>query len=350
MRTLCVVAAVFMMGIQALGQTPTVVFDRPIDDACRLRITSIWTPKYRGSSTSLSVALVDRTDGNLSWEIATVSDDVGYGFEVERATARVVVLSRRDFYGRDSHSVKLFFDTRSKRLLNRFDFETPRDVTFANEEEARRILKVSAAGLTTLREGRVFAAKYDRVAVLPEPFSTFPLPQSTYREFVRARPNLARYGGSSEKDWGLGQEGVGGYQVEDGRLWFGKSFPDAEGETGVGAIGFVDASGKYTFLRIPLIVDWSVQGFLLEPLTLWAGLVHHGEIRAASGGLLQYDRKTGRTRVHTVPDAIHSIARVEGAMFLGTEHGLYVIRDGTITRFRTEPDVKGQFVAISKTM
>jgi hypothetical protein len=112
----------------------------------------------------------------------------------------------------------------------------------------------------------------------------------------------------------------------------------------------VDAGGTYTFLEIPELFDWSVLGFLLEDDTAWVGMVNYPEGATNSGGLLQYDLKTGRAQVHSISDVIHSIVRVEGALFLGTTKGVYILRDGQITRHRAEPDIKGRFIVISENL
>jgi hypothetical protein len=249
--------------VSAQPQHQHQIYDRPINDSLRLRVTVSYATAERdagaccSTSTLVSVLLVDNTNAN--------------------------------------------------RLLNRIDFKTSHDIIFA---------------------------------------VTHPLPQSTYQEFARARPDRVR-GGYAEGSTTL-EERVGAYQLQDDRFWFGKTFYDGEGTSGVGAIGYLDAAGKYTFLRIPELCDRSVQGFLVEDDTLWAGRVSHPEGADYSGGLLRYDRKTGRVTLYPVPDVIHSVAHVGGAVFLGTNHGLYVIRDGKRTRYRAEPDITGRFIVVSE--
>ena len=64
-----------------------------------------------------------------------------------------------DDYGDDAGCTKLFFDTQAKRSVKQIAFERSRDVTFANDIEAQRLLSVSAADVRLLRERRVFAAE-----------------------------------------------------------------------------------------------------------------------------------------------------------------------------------------------
>jgi hypothetical protein len=87
---------------------------------------------------------------------------------------------------------------------------------------------------------------------------------------------------------------------------------------------------------------------LVEPEAIWAGRVSHPEGADQSGGLLRYDRKTRQVRLYDVPDVIHAIARVGDAVCLGTNHGLYVIKNGEKTRYRAEPTINGRFVVVSQ--
>lgn len=103
-------------------------------------------------------------------------------------------------------------------------------------------------------------------------------------------------------------------------------------------------------LRIQELFDWSVQAVLAEPQAIWAGRVSHPEGADKSGGLLRYDRNTRRVRLYDVPDVIHAIARVGDAIFMGTGHGLYVIKNGGKTRYRVEPDITGHFIVMAQTM
>jgi hypothetical protein len=98
------------------------------------------------------------------------------------------------------------------------------------------------------------------------------------------------------------------------------------------------------------LFEWSVDCLLVEPEAIWAGRVIHPEGADKSGGLLRYDRKTRHIRLYEVPDVIQAIVRVGGAIFLGTNHGLYVINGNTRTRFRAEPDIDGRFIVVRENL
>jgi hypothetical protein len=324
---------------------PRPIYDKPISDSLRLQVTVT-----QGRPTVARIALVDRRDARRSWEIAAIAEEHDMNFAVERADDHAVVLSRSDTgYGIDQGSIKLFFDAGAKRLLKRIDFDTSHPLEFTDAAEAGRTLGIVPAAALMLRERGVLAVPPVGAEVeLPAPLATYRLPQSSYREFARARPGRVA-DGYSPRHTEI-EERVGAYQRDGDRYWVAKAFYDDEGTTGVGAIGAVDATGTFTWLRIPELVDWSVQAMLVESDAIWAGRVSFPEGVNRSGGLLRYDRKTRRIRLDHVPDVIHAIARAGDAIFLGTNHGVYVIKGTTRIRFRTEPDIDGRFIIVMEDM
>lgn len=171
-------------------------------------------------------------------------------------------------------------------------------------------------------------------------FASHPLPQSTYREFARARPQRVA-DGYTEEDTTI-EENLGPYQEQPDGFWFGKTFYDGEGTTGVGGIGFLSRAGRYQMTRIPELSGWSASALLVEKDTIWIGTVSNPEGATYSGGLLEYDRRARRTTVHPVNDVITAIARVEGALFVGTTQGIELFRSGERWRYRSEPDIGGR--------
>ena len=352
MRALAATAlTLFLTGSQTSHQSTE--FYQPISSTYRLR--GIATYRYTAPgiccATELRVDLVDRRNPSRFWRIADIEHGYEITFKVERADERSIVLSQSDpDYGVDQGSLKLFFDTQSKNLLKRVDFATVQDLSFRDDAEAQATLGVGADGLKRLHDNRIFTARADDFEnrVLPPPFATRPLPQSTYQEFARARPQRVK-DGYAEADTDI-SESVGPYQEEAGRFWFGKTFYDGEGTSGVGGIGSINAAGVYQMLRIPQLFDWSVSALLVEPDTIWAGRVLHPEGADQSGGLLEYNRRSGRANVHPVPDVVTRIAQSDGALFLGTTHGVYVFRGGERRRYRMEPDIDGRMTVVAETL
>jgi hypothetical protein len=90
-------------------------------------------------------------------------------------------------------------------------------------------------------------------------------------------------------------------------------------------------------LNTPLVRQWSVSAALVEKDSVFAGLIDHGENGPRSGGLLRYHRASRRVTLYSVPDPIHSLARVGGSTFLGTNRGAYQLKDGAFTRIVYRP-------------
>jgi hypothetical protein len=90
-------------------------------------------------------------------------------------------------------------------------------------------------------------------------------------------------------------------------------------------------------LDTPLVRQWSVSAALVEKESVFAGLIDHGEHGPRSGGLLRYHRASRRVTLYSVPDPIHSLARVAGVTFLGTSRGAYRLKDGAFTRIVYRP-------------
>jgi hypothetical protein len=315
------------------------VYDQPFDDATRLLIKAAYTGQSR-----LRVALVDRADATRQSDIDTIAGPPDYDYKVERIDRSTVVLCRTESYGFEAGCFKLFIDPVARRLLKRVAFDR-QDVAFANDSEAQRLLGVSTRDLDALRNGNVFRTTPTGAREPPEVFTTHPMPQSTYQAFARARPARVKNGYGSNTKF---EERIGAWQAEDGGFWFARTFYDGEGSSGVGAVGLLSRSSEYSFLTIPALFDWSVDVMLVEPDVLWAGLVMHGEGADGSGGLLRYDRKTHASQIEHIPGVILRIVRVADAVFLGTTHGLYVLRNGTIVWHHMEPDVSGRLVVITE--
>src|SRR5215470_12476766 len=105
-------------------QQNRVVYNAPIDSAYALRAEASYFPKSPGvCCTSLfRLLLVDRTNSNRYWEIATIPEEYEYTYTVKRADGSSLVVERTDSgYGIYHGSFKIFFDAGSKRLLKRID-------------------------------------------------------------------------------------------------------------------------------------------------------------------------------------------------------------------------------------
>jgi hypothetical protein len=158
----------------------------------------------------------------------------------------------------------------------------------------------------------------------------FPLPQSTVQQWAKARPDQIRNGLRPEQ--ASISENIGPVQPIGNYLWFGKTFYDGEGSTGVGGFGCFDPFiRRYVLRSTPELRPWSVAALLLEEDALWLSLVHRGEYGDSSGGVLRWDRDTQKVTRYRLRAVATAIARYRGKLYFGTTDGIAIL-DGY--RFR----------------
>ena len=179
----------------------------------------------------------------------------------------------------------------------------------------------------------------------------YELPKSTFEQFARLRPDMVRSGygpeSISEKGW------IGRYQIFENRFWFGKTFADIEGHTGIGGFGYFDPDERrFVLFFPPEIAGSSVSALLVEDEEIWIGLVSHG-FQDYSDGLLRYARKSkdvkrfivGENRCHggryCSHEVITQIKRWKDSLYLATTNGLFVLQENYLTRYDFEPNLEG---------
>jgi hypothetical protein len=170
----------------------------------------------------------------------------------------------------------------------------------------------------------------------------FPLPQSNRQEWTVRRPDDARaiFPASTAQI----SEEIGPHQVEEDRLWFGKTFYNGEGDTGVGGFGYFDAGSLSYKLYAPAeIWKWSVSALLLEPDAAWLGLSHYDEGWGMSGGLLRWDRATQSVRHFNLKATSHQIVQWHDALYLATDEGIEVLHDNQVDRYIVDAAPNGKF-------
>ena len=144
-------------------------------------------------------------------------------------------------------------------------------------------------------------------------------------------------------------EEIGPHQLEGGRLWFGKTFYNGEGSTGVGGFGYFDAATRsYRLYSPPEIHRWSVSSILVEPDFIWLALYHRGEYGNNSGGLLRWDRKTEQVRLFSVNTVINKIVRHDNALYMGAADGIVVLRDDQIQSYFVDLDTDGRYQIVAR--
>ncbi len=169
----------------------------------------------------------------------------------------------------------------------------------------------------------------------------YPLPRRTYEEFANARPRRVA-DGYSRSGTEMNDE-IGPWQIADGTLWFGKTFYDGEGMTGVGGFGYFDTSErKYRVYSPPEIADWSVTAMLVEPEAVWLALARHGEWGSSGGGLLRFDRGTEKVESLELRDIASAISRVGDRLLIATEFGAAVFGEHRLRRYFLDQTTDGR--------
>lgn len=167
----------------------------------------------------------------------------------------------------------------------------------------------------------------------------YPLPQSTFADYMRLRAedagsNDARLNPVTPDRYDR-QEVIGPYQIEGGKIWFGKSYYDSEGSRGVGAFGYFDTATRAYTLFSPLeIARYENSAILVEARQVWLGLDRFIEdISTEPGGLARWDRATHAIRFYPLEFAVSQIRREGESLRLETRYGYALFRDGNVRRF-----------------
>jgi hypothetical protein len=180
-----------------------------------------------------------------------------------------------------------------------------------------------------------------RKAIVEDGGSTFRLPGTKLSEYLKLRPETVQTGWKPLQE--SIQEALGPHQLSRGKLWFGKTFYDAEGLSGAGGFGYFDpATRRYRIFSPPEIRRWSVSAILVEPENVWLGLMHRGEYGDTSGGVLHWDRVGAKARSFKIEAITTGLARYNGRLYLATTEGAAILTGARIRRFFVDYRVLGE--------
>ncbi|HMF75050.1 MAG TPA: hypothetical protein VK604_05255 [Bryobacteraceae bacterium] len=346
-----------------------------------------WGPKQ-----TLGLFLQSREQPAMVYQVALEAGrDDDCAARVQRATATDVVLSCTPEKGDDVTNRKFVYDIRAKALLKQTDY---RQFPMA---------RIIASGDSTVLAGTVFANNYQHQSVvvrytpaasppfgllkhpeaqkwinlLDRPFKPvrfgpgasftlvqeseaislatrlairehtgktakpYPLPQTTYDVFAQTRPQSVKNGWTKQAT--TIDEEIGPTQTAGNTLWFGKTFYDGEGISGVGGFGYFDAEQRqYRIWSPPEVVNSSVTALLVEPEAVWLALAHRCEWGDSAGGLLRFDRTTENVTKIDLPDIANSILRIDGHLLIATRFGAAVVEDNSVRRFFVDKTTDGR--------
>lgn len=297
--------------------------------------------------TLLALYLQQRSNPSLVYSLTYASGFDDCEARIERATSTDTVVSCTAEKVGMNPSQKFIYDTRAKALVAQMEYQ-PFGILSLVPIASGAFLWASD-GVQTL--GIEYIASTSTFRILehapprPEPRRpaiAIAVPQTTYDDFAAVRPQRVRDG--YRREFTEFHEEVGPTQSFGGKIWFGKTFYDGEGHTGVGGFGtFEPTRQQLTLMRLPQLNDFSASAILVDETTVWLGLVHRTEYNDITGGLLRYDRDTETARVLPTPGKVVQIVRIKGQTLIAHHLGFDVIdEDGRWTRFLVDKTSDGR--------
>ncbi len=322
------------------------IYERHFNDTLTLSVAIRWRDAKNAAEPELRVSLMPRQRDNQVRIIAQRHDRGVETYEVLRTDDSSVVIGRNGFY-ESMASLKLFLHPQSKAVVKQIDYAPDIGLTAVSDTEVARLLDVSPEVVEQLKRNP-WRAKPDSTH-LPAELRKHPMPQSSYEEFARARPRRVANGYGSDTDL---EEEPGPYQIAGSRIWFGKTFYDGEGTSGVGGLGYFDTeTSQYGFLQLPELADWSVSAILVEEDAAWTGLVGHPEGEDYGGGLIRYDFKSGSSHRFPTEEVVYQIVRWKDRVYVATKNGAYLVQENRLVRrYRVEPDIDNRFMIVSENL
>ncbi|MFN0106953.1 MAG: hypothetical protein ACKV2U_33275 [Bryobacteraceae bacterium] len=370
------------------------ILDRAPVDADLDVVVSLATPENWGSpnddfgwwdgKSNLGIFLQRRSEPGLLYkiEVENALHVEACSARVERATATDVVISCTPEKGPAGPNRKYVYDIRAKGLIKRVEYRpfamqrvvvTAEKAMRVGSEPDRLVALEHLAGFEpAFRVLRgVDAERWMRIVPKPARFGPgnaftlsvaegnpplvvertggtvkrFSLPQSTYDEFGAARPERVKNGYS--RNAATMNEQIGPWQVAEGTLWFGKTFYDGEGMTGVGGFGYFDVENRrYRMFTPEEIRNWSITAMLVEPDAVWLGLAHHGEWGSGGGGVVRFDRATEKMERFKLREIVRGMARVGDHIVMATSFGAAVFDGNKLRRFLVDETTDGRLRAV----
>ncbi len=229
--------------------------------------------------------------------------------------------------------------------------------------ESIRGVRLTDNGLTLLSENYVYEVNQAQERVSRNPSGQkYERPPENYvggepygREglFVRSPSKINFYPLPQPRMEGENAEGltyqnnVGPIQPMGDKIWFGLTFYDGEGYSGVGGIGTFDLKTQsYEVTYIPALKDFSASAILVEGDEVWLGLYEQPEAEPYGAGIAQYDVKSKSVKKYDVPGIANRIEKYESNIYIATSEGFSIIdSEGMVNFGYLERTRDGQYQA-----
>jgi len=333
----------------------------------------------------LGLFLVSRPDPAVAYELA-IENDVWGMMAVERAIAGEITLRPSNDYGVSGMRRKYFYGVSSKQLIGKRDFwpfgldqvttrddltilwgrfpsptlssSTQTSLAVVPDGEGFRQIE-SPFGPSVYREGETELATFGDGCSLVETREDLLLrsilcdsgsgahvryeaPHTDFDRFAAARPVKVSSGWTREQ--ATFNETIGPYQLEGDTLWFGLTFYDGEGFTGLGGFGlFNSVTRQFEINYPPEVASWPVSALLVEEDAAWLGLEGRGEGHAYSGGLVRWDRATHEIQHWPEAPLTLGIVHQGERYYLATGEGAAVFENGAFVPHVLDVDEAGAY-------
>ncbi|HEX4275713.1 MAG TPA: hypothetical protein VHZ74_10180 [Bryobacteraceae bacterium] len=345
-----------------------------------------WSEKQK-----LGLFLQEKARPDRVYELALAAGSLDCGARIERATSTDTVISCLGEKSYQGLNQKFVYDIRAKALVSRFAYQpfammrvldvsghtvfvgadlhqllavefqpggSPEFRILSKAEAAPWLGRVKTAQESVgpelsqilyivpddprpVRFGPGDAFTFARGSIIDNHRKEYPLPQSTYDDFAKARAR--RVTDNYIRANTTIAEKIGPVQPEGDKLWFGKTFYDGEGNSGVGSFGYFDTSDRQYHLFVPPeLADYSVSAIRVEPDAVWMGIYQSGEYGGSPAGVLRYDRKTQAVHKYELPDAVYGLTISGKRTLMPTSSGIAVIDGDEITRYLVDRTTDGR--------
>ena len=173
------------------------------------------------------------------------------------------------------------------------------------------------------------------------------IPPTTKVSFQRYRPGWIKTRGGQFP--GQYDQNIGPFQLVGDLLWFGITFYDGEGTSGIGGVGYFDTrTNQFHIDHYAEIADWSASALLVEDEDLWVGLVRQPEGSPMPGGLARIARRSGKVTKFDVSAIVRRVVRWNHSIYMGTSEGIFVLSGDRLVHLSFEPDLNGRYSLVMK--
>ncbi len=301
----------------------------------------------------LGIFVLSRSAPDVAYTI-TIDVDAGSGrVEALLAGADGVVIRRTGDYGFESPRLRYFFNARTKAYYGRREFAPGHTVIdggrlVVSDPDPAAYRPDGCGSGVGFGPGGAYSVAAGAPKMYGEPGCVvrrgdkmFVVAKGALEDYAAARPKRVELNGMPDVA-GL-NETIGPWQVVDGRLWFGLTFYDGEGLTGVGGFGWFDTAEEVFDVRRPAeMAAWSVSAILVEADAVWLGLKRRPEGMEYSGGLLRWDRATGKVRRWPEVPLVREFQRVGGRLLVAAQGGGAVVEGDRVEVYVTDVDRAGR--------